>query len=95
MQRLQLSMDNKGDAPRQTLRRKSIRSLPLLPRTFHERHRKMLGASPSTILDWIRRFGNEHTQPSEPQTEAVVLELDEMWHYLKKKQTLDLENFVS
>ncbi len=58
---------------------------------------KMLHASPSTILDWIRNFGIEHAKPPEPQeTAAVVLELDEMWHYLKKKaETLDLESFVS
>ena len=59
---------------------------------------KMLHASPSTILEWIRNFGGEHAKPPEPHETAktVVLELDEMWHYLKKKeQTLDLESFVS
>ena len=57
---------------------------------------KILRASPSTILQWIRDFGNQHAQPPEPQTDTVVLELDEMWHYLKKKaETLSLESFVS
>ena len=57
---------------------------------------KMLKASPATILEWIRNFAGEHAKSPEPlETDAVVLELDEMWHYLKKKQTLDLENFVS
>ena len=57
---------------------------------------KILRASPSTILQWIRDFANQHAQPPEPETDAVVLELDEMWHYLKKKaETLDLESFVS
>ena len=46
---------------------------------------KILRASPSTILQWIRDFANQHAQPPEPQTDTVVLELDEMWHYLKKK----------
>ena len=46
---------------------------------------KILRASPSTILQWIRDFANQHAQPPEPATDAVVLELDEMWHYLKKK----------
>ncbi len=47
---------------------------------------KMLHASPSTILEWIRNFGGEHAKPPEPQEiGAVVLELDQMWHYLKKK----------
>ena len=49
---------------------------------------KILGASPSTILEWIRNFGNQHGELPEPEAEAVVLELDEMWHYLKKKQKL-------
>ena len=39
---------------------------------------KMLGASPSTILDWVRHFGTEHAHLPEPRAEAVVLELDEM-----------------
>ena len=58
---------------------------------------KMLQASPSTILEWIRNFAGEHAKPPQSEaTDTVVLELDEMWHYLKeKKQTLDLENFVS
>ena len=46
---------------------------------------KMLDTAPSTILKWIRTFSDQHAQLPEPQTDAVVLELDEMWHYLKKK----------
>ena len=58
---------------------------------------KMLKASPSTILEWIRNFAGAHAKPPEPrETEAIVLELDQMWHYVKKKgQTLGLESFVS
>ncbi len=48
---------------------------------------KILYASPSTLLDWIRNFGAEHAPSPEPQeTDTVVLELDEMWHYLKKNK---------
>ena len=39
---------------------------------------KMLHASPSTILEWIRNFGTEHAPPEPQQTDTVVLELDEM-----------------
>ena len=59
---------------------------------------KILHASPSTILRWIEDFGHKHAPPPEPQTQQgpIVIELDEMWHYLKKKtETLDLESFVS
>ena len=48
---------------------------------------KMLDTAPSTLLKWIRNFSNQHAHPPEPQTDAVVLELDEMWHYLKEKKT--------
>ncbi len=90
-------MDRKSHIYRATPRRESTRRLSLLPWALYERHRKMLRASPSTILEWIRKFGGEHAKPPEPdKTEAVVIELDEMWHYVKKnKQTLDMESFVS
>ena len=58
---------------------------------------KILHASPSTILEWIRNFAGTHAKAPQPQhTDTVVLELDEMWHYVKKKkQMLDMESFVS
>ena len=46
---------------------------------------KMFHVAPSTILRWIRNFSHQHAQLPEPQTDTVILELDEMWHYLKKK----------
>ena len=50
---------------------------------------KMLHASPATILEWIRNFAGEHAKPPQAQeTDTLVLELDEMWHYLKKKNKL-------
>ena len=46
---------------------------------------KMLGASPSTILDWVRHFA----QCPPPCAEAVVL-LDEMWHYVLDLKVLSV-----
>ena len=47
---------------------------------------KMLHASPSPLLEWIRAFGGEHAKPPQPEKpDTVVLELDEMWHSLKEK----------
>ena len=47
---------------------------------------KLLQASPSTLLDWIRNFATQHAKPPEPQqTDTLMLELEEMWHSLKKK----------
>ncbi|RKU29094.1 hypothetical protein C6497_06815 [Candidatus Poribacteria bacterium] len=55
----------------------------------------VLSISSPTILGWIRQFGMQHAKPVEPvEGAAVVLELDDVWHYLKKK-VVDLESFAS
>ena len=46
---------------------------------------KLLGVSTPGILDWVRRYARKHYTKLEPQGDAVILELDEMWHYLGKK----------
>ena len=45
---------------------------------------KILGVSTPTIMDWLEQFAEAYAQKPEPQGRAVVIELDEMWHYLKK-----------
>ena len=45
---------------------------------------KLLGVSTPTIQAWIERFATAYAQKPEPEGRAVVIELDEMWHYLKK-----------
>ena len=55
---------------------------------------KLLGVSTPTVMAWIERFAGVYAQKPEPEPEgrAVVVELDEMWHYLKKvEQALGLE----
>ena len=48
---------------------------------------KMFDVAPSTIMQWIQKFGEQHAHPPEPDTDtAVVVELDEMRHYLKKRK---------
>lgn len=46
---------------------------------------KLLGVSTPAIQAWIERFAKVHALKPAPQGRAVVIELDEMWHYLKKK----------
>ena len=46
---------------------------------------KLLGVSTPSVMAWIERFAKEHARKPEPEGRAVVVELDEMWHYLKKK----------
>ena len=46
---------------------------------------KLLGVSTPSVMTWIERFAKEHAQKPAPEGRALVVELDEMWHYLKKK----------
>src|SRR4029450_11259015 len=45
---------------------------------------KRLGVSPPTIQAWLEQFAAAYAQKPEPEGRAVVIELDEMWDYLKK-----------
>ncbi|MYB96849.1 hypothetical protein F4054_01870 [Candidatus Poribacteria bacterium] len=59
-----------------------------MPRTFYEYHRKNAASLPLHYPYWIRNFAGEHAKPPHPEeTDAVVLVLDEMWHYVKEKKT--------
>ncbi len=50
---------------------------------------------PPAVLRWVRNFAERVYEKPEPG-EAIIVELDEMWHFLKsKKQTLDLESLLS
>jgi transposase len=48
---------------------------------------KLLGVSTPAVQAWIERFAEVYAQKPEPEDRAVVVELDEMWHYLKKSRT--------
>ena len=48
---------------------------------------KLLGVSTPSVMTWIERFAEVYAQKPEPEGRAVVVELDEMWHYLKKSGT--------
>src|ERR687893_914369 len=48
---------------------------------------KMLGVSTPTVMTWIEQFAKAYAQKPEPEGRAVVVELDEMWHFLKKRPT--------
>jgi hypothetical protein len=50
----------------------------------------------SSVLKWIRRYATTHGATPEPTGNAIVLERDEMWHFLKKTpEALDLEGSCS
>jgi transposase-like protein len=44
---------------------------------------KMFGVWASTILTWVRRDAADHAEKPAPSGKAIVLELDEMGHFLK------------
>jgi insertion element IS1 protein InsB len=46
----------------------------------------LLRVSAQSVLNWIRAFAKEHDEKPEPTGRTIVLELDELWHYLKKKR---------
>ena len=48
---------------------------------------KLLGVSTPTVQAWIELFATTYAQKPAPEGRAVVIELDEMWHYLKKSRT--------
>src|SRR3982751_905706 len=43
---------------------------------------QLLGVSTPTIQAWLEQFAQAYAQKPEPEGRAVVIELDEMWHYL-------------
>src|SRR5690242_13260762 len=46
---------------------------------------KLLGVSTPSVMAWIEQFAEVYAQKPEPEGRAGVVELDEMWHFLKKK----------
>ena len=57
---------------------------------------KLLGVSTPTVQAWLEQFAAAYAQTPEPEGRAVVIELDEMWHYLNKvPAAVDLEGLGS
>ena len=48
---------------------------------------RFVQASASGVLKWVREFARENYIRPQPLSNEVVVELDEMWHYLKSKKT--------
>lgn len=46
---------------------------------------KLFNVSPPSVLEWIRNFAKANYEKPEPET-AVVVELDEMWHFIQSKK---------
>jgi hypothetical protein len=46
----------------------------------------LLRVSAQAVLTWIRALARQYQEKPEPTGRTIVLQLDEMWHYLKKKR---------
>src|SRR4051794_40659058 len=59
--------------------------LPYLSGLSMNRTAKPLGVSTPSVQAWIERFAEVYARKPEPEPEgrAVVVELDEMWHFLR------------
>jgi transposase len=47
---------------------------------------KLLGVSTPSVMAWIERFAEVYAQKPEPEGRALVIELDEMWHFLGRNR---------
>ena len=56
-------------------------------RAVENRTAKLLGVSTPSVMTWIERFAEVYAQKPEPEGRALGIELDEMWHFLKKRPT--------
>jgi transposase len=49
---------------------------------------QLCGVSAQSALNWVRAFAAEHAERPRPKEgQTVILELEELWHYLQKKDT--------
>ncbi len=48
---------------------------------------RLLNTSATSVLRWVRKFALQHYEKPIPTSESVVIELDEMWHFLYSKKT--------
>ena len=71
-------------APGKPLAMKAAAMLLYVSGLSMNRTGKLLGVSTPTIQAWLEQFAKTYAQKPEPEGRAVVIELDEMWHYLKK-----------
>ncbi len=56
---------------------------------------RLLHTFATSVLSWVRKFALDNYEKPQPNSEAIIVQLDEMWHFLHlKKQTLDMESIL-
>ena len=48
---------------------------------------KIVSTDVHAVHRWIKNFATDNYEKPEPLSGRVIVELDEMWHYIQKKQT--------
>ena len=48
---------------------------------------RLLNTSATSVLRWVKEFALQNYEKPKPISEHVVIELDEMWHFLYSKKT--------
>ena len=46
---------------------------------------KRLGVSAQSVMRWVRDHARDHCPKPAPEGRAVVVEIDEVWHFVQKK----------
>src|SRR5690348_12831514 len=69
------------------LRIKVTAALLYLSGPSMNRSAKLLGVSTPSAMTSLEQFAEAYAQKPEPEGQAVVVELDEMWHFPKKRPT--------
>ena len=67
------------------LKTKILAVLMYMSGTSFNRIGYLCGVSAQAVLNWVRDYAAENAVKPDPEGKAVILELDELWHYLKKK----------
>jgi len=48
---------------------------------------KLFNVSNVSVLNWVKKYALQNYEKPKPTGKAVVIELDEMWHFLNLKKT--------
>jgi len=48
---------------------------------------RLLNTSATSVLSWVRKFALENYEKPQPNSDAVIIQIDEMWHFLHLKKT--------
>ncbi len=56
---------------------------------------RLLHTSETSVLSWVKKFALDNYEKPQPSSEAVVIQLNKMWHFLNlKKQASDMERLL-